>query len=64
MPESKTQDVVALAYDRFGPELAEYLLWEQTCFPLSAEVALAQMRYLIAKADRGESPTLDGWVPG
>lgn len=64
MSEVKTQDVVALARDRFGPELAEHLLWEETCFPLSPEVALAQVKYLIAKADRGEAPTLDGWVPG
>lgn len=51
-----------LAIDRFGEKLGNYLLWEQTCYPMSYVTALSQMQHLIAKADRGEKPTLVGWV--
>jgi hypothetical protein len=53
--------VVELAYKRFGPKLGEYILWEETCFPMSDDVAMEQLKFIIAKADRGEAPTLEGW---
>lgn len=53
--------VVELAYQRFGPTLGEYILWEETCFPMSDDVAMEQLKFIIAKADRGEAPTLEGW---
>jgi len=53
--------VVELAYKRFGPTLGGYILWEETCFPMSDEVAMEQLKFIIAKADRGEAPTLEGW---
>jgi len=55
-------DLITLARERFGKNLGEHLLWEETCFPFSEEIAMDQLKYLIAKADRGEDPTLDGWT--
>jgi hypothetical protein len=59
--EGGTCLVVELAYERFGAVLGEHILWEETCFPMDDDVAMDQLRYIVAKADRGEPPTLDGW---
>lgn len=51
-----------LLIDHFGKDLGGYLLWNETCYPMSDEVAYDQAMYLIAKHVRGEEPTLEGWV--
>lgn len=56
------ESIVSVAKKRFGDYLGMHLLWEETCFPLSDEIARNQLQYLIEKADRGEDPVLDGWV--
>ena len=54
--------VVELAYKRFGPKLGAEILWEETCYPMSDDVAMKQLEFIIEKADRGEAPTLEGWA--
>lgn len=53
--------LIELAIQRFGEDLGMYLLWEETCYPMDEAIATEQLQYLIAKADRGEKITLDGW---
>lgn len=53
--------VVELAHKRFGQELGEHILWEETCFPMSDDIAMNQLIYIITKVDCGDAPTLEGW---
>lgn len=40
---------------RFGRRMGEYLLWNETCFPMDGATALRQARQLIADHDATEA---------
>ena len=45
----KCAEAKKLLNEKFGDELSEYLLWNQTCFPMCGDTVLQQAKELVEK---------------